>query len=169
MEALQRLEGVQRMVGLMHNHSIFGPDAASDRFLAEFLLFMVQACTDEHEMAGRCNLLADQLPKMPATLLEEALCCKAKQDDKELQYRATNKGNKDTTSSFFPSLARYTVEGMPLVGLDAIERAKSTLEDFVSAGHILCSMMWRCIYWDHGSNIFQFSHLLKATYISWMR
>jgi len=34
-----------------------------------------------------------------------------------------------------------------------------------SAGHILCSMMWRCIYWDHGSNIFQFSHLLKATYI----
>lgn len=131
MEALQRLEGVQRMVGLMHNHSIFGPDAASDRFLAEFLIFMVQACTDEHEMAGRCNLLADQLPKMPATLLEEALCCKAKQDDKELQYRATNKGNKDTTSSFFPSLARYTVEGMPLVGLDAIERAKSTLEDFV--------------------------------------
>lgn len=130
MEVLQRLEGVQRMVGLMHNHSVVGPDAASDRFLAEFLLFMVQACSDEHEMAGRCRLLVEQLPKISGILLEEASIWKAKQDDKELQFRSTNKGNMDTTNACFPSLGGYIVEEMPLIGLDAMERAKSTLEDF---------------------------------------
>ncbi|GLJ48750.1 hypothetical protein SUGI_1028070 [Cryptomeria japonica] len=130
MEALQRLERDQAILGLMRKHSLSGPDAASDRFLAQFMVFMVQSCSSAHEMRGRCSLLAEQLPKMSLILLEEALCWKTKQGYEELQYKDRDKESKIATNEIIPLVQNTKVDNTPLVGLNAMERAKSTLEDF---------------------------------------
>ncbi|KAH9318056.1 hypothetical protein KI387_019825, partial [Taxus chinensis] len=90
----------------------------------------VQSCSDAQEMRSRCNLLTEKLPKMSLTFLEETLCCKTEQDYKELPYKDSKKENKSATNEDFPLVPSCKLDDIPLVGMDAMERANSTLEDF---------------------------------------
>ncbi|KAK1301985.1 hypothetical protein QJS10_CPB12g01337 [Acorus calamus] len=124
MEALRKLEDAQRMLSFMESAGLSShEDADSDRFLADFLHFMARPC-GSLSAEKKCHLISSFLPKISEPVLEAAL------------LRSTTTVCSETCADDF---TLFTVDsgnacllrsGMPMVGLDAMQRANSTLEDF---------------------------------------
>ncbi|KAF8714910.1 hypothetical protein HU200_027446 [Digitaria exilis] len=136
MEALLELERVQRVLSLMSSRGLCdrgssGGGAAADRFLAQFLLFMVQP-SDSLTMEMKFQLVSELLGKAtPDTLDEvqhatrlEGSSCEAA--DQVISSGALLQPNKN----FKMQAEKSTIQAAPMVGFDAMMRAKSTLEDF---------------------------------------
>ncbi|MQM11625.1 hypothetical protein Taro_044536 [Colocasia esculenta] len=122
METLRKLERVQGMLSLMQARGISAGQPDSDRFLAEFFLFMVQPCAVTLEK--RCELIHEHLLEISAALLEEACPCYTEEETSaELPMNFSNNGRGEICSSNID-------EGLSLIGLNAMQRANSTLEDF---------------------------------------
>ncbi|XP_066345211.1 uncharacterized protein [Miscanthus floridulus] len=131
MEALLELEKVQRVLSLMssrglsHTDSSGGGGADADRFLAQFLLFMVQPF-DSLTVENKFLLVSELLPKATPDTLEE------------VQHLTHLEANQDISSGgllqpikkFKMHAEKSTIQAVPMVGFDAMTRAKSTLEDF---------------------------------------
>lgn len=69
MEALERLQAVHAHVRLLHTHHIATAHAASNRFLARFLLLLGESGKSSAEMESLCDILVDAVPKMKASTL----------------------------------------------------------------------------------------------------
>ncbi|XP_039818327.1 uncharacterized protein LOC120680828 isoform X5 [Panicum virgatum] len=139
MEALLELERVQRVLSLMSSRGLCstgsggGGDGGggADRFLAQFLLFMVQPF-DSLSMEKKFLLVSEMLGKVTPDTMEEVQhlsrlegsnCIDA---DPDISSGALLQPNK----KFKMQADKSTIQAAPMVGFDAMTRAKSTLEDF---------------------------------------
>lgn len=138
MEELRKLEQVQRMLEFMESRGIeTSSNHDSNRFLANFITLLIQPC-GELDMDKKCSLVSEHMPKISAAFLEEASCwlsregvtepenkhngCHQNFFDNKLQLDCDNKTNCGLSQTMFEDTA--------MVGLDAVQRANSTLEDF---------------------------------------
>ncbi|KAL5705197.1 hypothetical protein ACHQM5_023533 [Ranunculus cassubicifolius] len=127
MEALVYLEQTQRILSLMQSHNISSNHHHdSDRFLADFFLFLAKPC-GALDLEKKCSLISDFLPKISPTFVDEVLVSLNKEDQKISPQHPT-RHCFDYKSS--PDPTGCAIEDMPMVGLDAMQRANSTLEDF---------------------------------------
>ncbi|XP_031492565.1 uncharacterized protein LOC116259085 isoform X3 [Nymphaea colorata] len=124
MEALRELQDVQAMLSFIGDRGISSGDASSDRFLASFLLFMARSRSTEMGPAKRMDLIAECLPKLSAGILQEA----------QTRFAGEESGG-DKDAEGIRSAALSSVENVEeefaVIGLDAMRRANSTVEDFV--------------------------------------
>ncbi|XP_030463309.1 uncharacterized protein LOC115683049 isoform X6 [Syzygium oleosum] len=128
MEELRRLERAQAALELMHRHGVSPPDPDSDRFLADLLLLLIQPC-GELDMDRKCNLINEYLPKILRTLIKEPSYLpdpneQMKLENKDSRY-VQSKVNKKTDCAL-----QTEFHNVAVIGLNAMERANSTLEDF---------------------------------------
>ncbi|KAD3640207.1 hypothetical protein E3N88_29430 [Mikania micrantha] len=122
MEQLKELEQVQNVMLMMQSvDSTNNANADSSRFLANFILFMMQPC-GELDMNQKCRLVSDYFPKISPAFLEEALCQLC---DKGISG-STNHCNDDKSVG----LSQTDCEDVAMVAFDSMHRANSTLEDF---------------------------------------
>ncbi|KAI3665085.1 hypothetical protein L6452_43703 [Arctium lappa] len=129
MEQLKELEQVQNVMLMMQSvgaiDSSNNTNADSNRFLANFILFMMQPC-GELDMNQKCKLISESFPKISSAFLEEALC------------QLYDKGNfhiEDSLSHHCGDeralgLLHTDCEDVAMISLDSMQRANSTLEDF---------------------------------------
>ncbi|KAL6845723.1 hypothetical protein ACP4OV_024298 [Aristida adscensionis] len=125
MEALLELEKVQRVLSLMSSRGLSGGGAAADRFLAQFLLFLVQPF-DSLNMEKRLLLVSELLRKATPDTLKEVWDLTSLEADEEISTRALLQPNKKLKMD----AEKSTIQTVPMVGFDAMTRANSTLEDF---------------------------------------
>ncbi|KAF8018478.1 hypothetical protein BT93_H3381 [Corymbia citriodora subsp. variegata] len=128
MEELRKLEQAQAALELMRSHGVWPSDPDSDRFLANLLLLLIQPC-GELNMDRKFNLINEYLPKILRTLIKEASYLLDQNDLMKME-------NKD--SKYFQSELNKKTDCSPqtefhnvaVIGLNSMERANSTLEDF---------------------------------------
>ncbi|CAN6241546.1 unnamed protein product [Urochloa humidicola] len=127
MEALRELERVQRVLSLMSSRG-FGDTggAAADRFLAQFLLFMVRPA-DSLSLEKKFLLVSELLGKVTPDALEEVEHLTRLEADQDISSGALIQPSK----KFKTHAEKSTIQAAPMVGFDAMTRARSTLEDFV--------------------------------------
>lgn len=105
MEQLKELEQVQNIMLMIQSAGAIGSsnnnNADANRFLANFILFVMQPC-GELDMNQKCKLISDHFPKISSALVKEE--------------------NKDSLSNHCDDVAMVT--------LDSMQRANSTLQDF---------------------------------------
>ncbi|XP_020529010.1 uncharacterized protein LOC18423397 isoform X7 [Amborella trichopoda] len=139
MEALRKLEDIQRILSFMDAQGFSSGDPSSDRFLADFLLFMdipdcfrwdvdlskVQPCCDL-SLEKKCKLISGKLPKVTSAFLEKALTSiTGKDNEEQLMAVPTQEGLSEQMVS-----CHIFQEPNSVIGFDAMLRANSTLEDF---------------------------------------
>lgn len=118
MEELKKLEEAQRMITLMESHALLSSSSSSNnRFLANLFLLLIQQCGDL-DFKDKLSLINQHLPKISDSFLEEA------------SLLFNRKEAVLQTESKFIANSNGDMEDMALVGLDAMQRANSTLEDF---------------------------------------
>lgn len=121
MEELKKLEEAQRMITLMESHALLSSPSSnndhSNRFLANLFLLLIQPCGDL-DFKNKLTLINQHLPKISGSFLEEASLL-FNREEAVLQ-----------TESKLIANSNSVLEDMALVGLDAMQRANSTLEDF---------------------------------------
>ncbi|PKA50773.1 hypothetical protein AXF42_Ash017652 [Apostasia shenzhenica] len=123
MEELRNLERVHKMLSFVETLGVSTKDRDSDRFLADFLLFMVKPC-GALDMKTRCDLIHELLPKISTSALVETL------------HSENNEGFLEVAPAH---CSQYDLEVSPeycsqaIVSFDAMQRAKSTVEDFLDA------------------------------------
>ncbi|XP_057970597.1 uncharacterized protein LOC131159587 isoform X2 [Malania oleifera] len=131
MEALRKLEEEQKMLLLMQSRgfttSSINSHCDSDRFLAQFLLFLIQPC-GELDMDKKCHLISQSMPKMSASFLEEASLWLHGEGCQQHLIRKHVIPNHEDKIDYDPLQTDF--EDIAMVGLDAMQRANSTLEDF---------------------------------------
>ncbi|PSS36684.1 F-box/WD repeat-containing protein [Actinidia chinensis var. chinensis] len=119
MDELKHLEEAQRTIMSMQSRGLISSsynDSDSNRFLANFTLLMVQPCGGL-DMEKKCQLIHENLPKISAVFLEEAVPCVSEEGNCE--QKKAGAGSMQTD-----------YEDMAMVGLEAMQDANSTLEDF---------------------------------------
>lgn len=131
MEQLKKLETIQRMMTFIDSQAILSPTSNNDeshRFLAHFLLFLNEPC-GKLSIGEKCRLISQLLPQISPSFLEEAFVGQPEQEaglvsdllwDKQLEKKLVC-GNVGLDTQFNDSA---------FIGLDAMQRANSTLEDF---------------------------------------
>ncbi|KAG9451466.1 hypothetical protein H6P81_011431 [Aristolochia fimbriata] len=125
MEALHKLEEVQKMLSFLESRGLSSNHADSDRFLASFLLFMAQPCGVSIEM--KFHLIAENLSKISAAVVKESHLL-VPEDYPQVSANpplpfTVEHGNKCCS-------LRSSVDDVAMVGLESMQRANSTLEDF---------------------------------------
>ncbi|XP_022929265.1 uncharacterized protein LOC111435894 isoform X3 [Cucurbita moschata] len=131
MEELRKLEQVQKLITSMESHGIaMTSSSSSNQFIANFVLLLVKPC-GELDFEDKFNLVSEYMPKVSfseeflgeASLLLGDRGYRGKEMETTLQPYGDNKLD-------FGSSMNYCGE-MAMVGLDAMQRANSTLEDFL--------------------------------------
>ncbi|KAJ0265974.1 ATP synthase subunit B [Hirschfeldia incana] len=142
MEELRRLEKLQSVVsvissrGLLSSSSSSASDldaSTSSRFLSELVLFLVQPCGDLN-IDSKILLVSDFIPKVSGPFLDE-ISSSIQRDDEAKPLITNSESQKSCAKrSFMDSADPHTLEKdqgvVAMVGLDAMKRANSTLEDF---------------------------------------
>ncbi|KAK0606201.1 hypothetical protein LWI29_035093 [Acer saccharum] len=129
MEELRKLEQVQRTLSFMQSSDLFAASSNNNnddanRFLANLILLLVQPC-GELDMDKKRGLISQHLPNISASFLEEA-----SQRISQEGYHKTCIGGDILKESECDSLQSNHEEDMAMIGLDSMQRANSTLEDF---------------------------------------
>ncbi|KAK9285468.1 hypothetical protein L1049_024662 [Liquidambar formosana] len=129
MESLKNLEEVQKVLLLMQSRGIIPSDSNhdSDRFIANLILLLLQPC-GELGMDKKRHLVFEYLPRISSVFLEEAsvwLSQEGCQQDYDKNISPLHCDEKIDFSSLQTDFG-----DMAVVGLDAMQRANSTLEDF---------------------------------------
>ncbi|BAT86535.1 hypothetical protein VIGAN_04420100 [Vigna angularis var. angularis] len=71
MEELRKLEKVQRMLEFMESRGVSNSNHHSNRFLANFIIFMIQPCGDL-AINDKCSVLSLFIPTLSSSFLEDA-------------------------------------------------------------------------------------------------
>ncbi|CAI9753179.1 unnamed protein product [Fraxinus pennsylvanica] len=128
MERLKKLEQVQRTIHVLQSIDIIDPsnkNADSDRFLANFTLLLVQHC-GKLDITTKCQLIAEHIAKISTAYLTGTLQCDSGEGENQIESAVSlhcyHKVDPDPVQSIS--------DGVAMVGLDAMLRASSTLEDF---------------------------------------
>ncbi|VFR02534.1 unnamed protein product [Cuscuta campestris] len=139
MEELKKLQKLQSMIGTMQSFGIIGSsgehDLSSIRFLADLALFLVEECC-ELEIETKCQLVLEHLPKFSRDFFEEASKCVS--ETNSFQKPINEDGNEDIRNTgtlccddkVGIGRKHVGVKDVALIGLDAMQNANSTLEDF---------------------------------------
>ncbi|XP_072991847.1 uncharacterized protein [Typha latifolia] len=125
MEALRKLERVQRTLSFMEARGLSSDHQDSDRLLAHFLLFLVQPCGGL-SIEKRYFLITELLTKVTVESLEEAKLFIVDEDSPDIYPETSSTLNTQSKVD----LKQSKVEDSPMIEFDAMERANSTLEDF---------------------------------------
>ncbi|GMH05939.1 hypothetical protein Nepgr_007779 [Nepenthes gracilis] len=112
----------------------------SDRFLANFFLFLMQPC-GQLKVEDKSRLISEFLPKLSTIFIEEPV---------HLLGDDENKSDDDTSSIDFV--------GPAMIGLDAMQRANSTLEDFCRS-----YFMFHGVDINRAESIFRYLPVLSFT------
>ncbi|XP_058087032.1 uncharacterized protein LOC131234195 isoform X3 [Magnolia sinica] len=150
MEAFEKLEKVQKMLSFMKSNGLSSNHQDSDRFLAHFLLFLIQPCGILN-MEKRCRLISENLSKISAAGLEEALLWFTVEDSQQTFAELPSQLDPDNESNLCP--LSPNAEDMAVIGLDAMQRANSTLEDFVSKSSFFNCGHCRSYFMFHGMDV----------------
>ncbi|KAK4264932.1 hypothetical protein QN277_026047 [Acacia crassicarpa] len=149
MDELSKLEQVQSMLDFMGSGGLAkcptNSDHQSNRFLANLMLLLIQPF-GKLDMAEKCSLVCEFMPRLSATLLEEASHCLSQggmmkeENSSEGHNPCTPLGCQQNLvgnslqhccdQMAYDSLLRNDDENLAMVGLDSMQDANSTLEDF---------------------------------------
>ncbi|KAL2906128.1 ATP synthase subunit b 2 [Bienertia sinuspersici] len=135
MEGLKKLEEIQTMLMFLDSQSFVSPISSSlhsdsQRFLAHFLLFLMEPC-GKLTIDNKCTLISQHLPKISPSFLEKAFEVFPGKKMGILDDPMSVNLVKEKTNDHSHGSGMYSAhEDMALVGLDAMQRANSTLEDF---------------------------------------
>ncbi|CAM8972391.1 unnamed protein product [Rhodiola kirilowii] len=129
MEELKKLEQVQNVLLLMQSHRItsFGQLHAteSEKFIASLILLLVQPC-GKLGLEAKCQLVCDTMPKLSKAFLEKVSVSLL---EEEPDGNCVSLSDPDERENFGVEKMEFHDEAV--VGLDAMQRANSTLEDFL--------------------------------------
>ncbi|KAF2292982.1 hypothetical protein GH714_034570 [Hevea brasiliensis] len=141
MEELKKLEEEQRMLIFMKSHGVVSSsNDDSSRFLANLILLLIKPCGDL-DLNEKCSLICEQIPAISDSFLEQASRLFNSQDPLQMEDKVSGY-RKSCVGNFLPpvsdckgdrkdnGLKQENFEDMAVVGLDAMQRANSTLEDF---------------------------------------
>ncbi|TKY47669.1 hypothetical protein E2542_SST29729 [Spatholobus suberectus] len=132
MEELRKLEKVQRMLEFMESRGVSNSDHHSNRFLANLILLLIEPCGDLG-MNDKCCLLSQLIPALSSAFLEDAYqhhLVTTKQENSGFQQSLVGNAMRSCNQTKECSLLQSCNENTPMVGLDSMQMAKSTLEDF---------------------------------------
>ncbi|CAO2827951.1 unnamed protein product [Amaranthus hypochondriacus] len=134
MEELKQLEEIQSMINFMESqhfisHTSSSSHSDSHRFLANFLLFLREPC-GKLSIHDKCNLISHHLFKISPSFIEKALVVLPGKEMGVFNESLSAKVNTDELEGVPGLETNYGSEDMALIGLDAMQRANSTLEDF---------------------------------------
>ncbi|XP_021714196.1 uncharacterized protein LOC110682231 isoform X1 [Chenopodium quinoa] len=135
MEGLKKLEEIQRMLIFMDSQHFISPTPTSSlsdshRFLAQFLLFLIEP-SGKLSIDDKCSLISQHLPKISPSFLENALVVLPGEQTGGLgDPLSVDLVKEDIGDGSRGSGSNAVCEDMALIGLDAMQRANSTLEDF---------------------------------------
>ncbi|XP_031745684.1 uncharacterized protein LOC101211687 [Cucumis sativus] len=128
MEELRKLEQVHTLITLMDSRGIpITSSSSSNRFIANFLLLLVQPC-GELDFDDKFDLVSEYMPKFSEEFLGDVSLLlgdgdyRGKEMENTLQPYCDNKLDLGSSQNYCGEMA--------MVGLDAMQRANSTLEDF---------------------------------------
>ncbi|KAL8047136.1 hypothetical protein ABFX02_08G219600 [Erythranthe guttata] len=124
MEGLEKLGQVQSTINLLHSVGVSDANPVAERFLADFTSLLMQRC-GELEVTSKCELISKHISKILDLFTGGALQCGSKgcsSIGNDLQLYCDNKTNLDRVQSLHDNVA--------MVGMDAMIRSNSTLEDF---------------------------------------
>ncbi|GMI94153.1 hypothetical protein like AT5G10320 [Hibiscus trionum] len=125
MEALRKLEQLQRTLTFMQSHNfVSSSNPDSNRFIANLIILLLQPC-GELNFDTKCRLISECLPKISVSFLEEASEWVSLETDENDYQEMDNPPDKKDCFSL-----QINHEEVAMVGLEAMERANSTLEDF---------------------------------------
>ncbi|GMN33849.1 hypothetical protein TIFTF001_004371 [Ficus carica] len=137
MDSLRKLEDLQTTMMLMQSDGILttSSDHDSDRFIANLVLFLMQPC-GELDLEKKSALVSEYLPKISSGFLEKASVCltQKKGFQQQILEKDSKFGSEDKSCSE-PLTTNY--EEMATIGLDAMQRANSTVEDFISVEDVI--------------------------------
>ncbi|XP_034691268.1 uncharacterized protein LOC117918609 isoform X4 [Vitis riparia] len=128
MEQLRKLEQVQRTMTLMESGGCNTNHQDSDRFLANLILLLIQPC-GELNMETKCSLISEHLPKISVGFLEDVSRSLTEEGVQKNIVQNTFPLSHDTKTDIGHSETDF--EDMAMIRLDAMQRANSTLEDFL--------------------------------------
>ncbi|KAK3419016.1 hypothetical protein EUGRSUZ_H04751 [Eucalyptus grandis] len=128
MEELRKLERAQAALELMRRRGVSPSDPDSDRFLADLLLLLIQPC-GELDMDRKFNLINEYLPKILRTLIKEASHLLDQNDLMKLENKDSKYVQSELNKKTDCAL-QTEFHNVAVIGLNAMERANSTLEDF---------------------------------------
>ncbi|XP_038719030.1 uncharacterized protein LOC120011927 isoform X2 [Tripterygium wilfordii] len=133
MEELSQLEGLQRALSFMQSQGIIiSSNNESDRFLANLVLLLIKPC-GELDTNDKCNLILEYMPKFSPSFLAEASLWLGGEDKDTVEFHHESNVGGSFLSKFDGKDCgplEMDHEHMAMVGLDAMQRANSTLEDF---------------------------------------
>ncbi|KAM5577188.1 hypothetical protein ABKV19_007837 [Rosa sericea] len=128
MEELRKLEEVQRTLTFIQSRGITTTSSDdSNCFLSKLTLLLVQPC-GELDLENKCALVSEYMPKISAAILDEAssnLTRKGYEENCVENSLPLDFGHKSESGPL-----QTDFEEIAMVGLDAMQRANSTLEDF---------------------------------------
>ncbi|XP_020209044.1 uncharacterized protein LOC109793717 isoform X1 [Cajanus cajan] len=133
MEELRKLEKVQSMLEFMESRRVSNSDDhRSNRFLANFILFLIEPCGDL-AMNDKCCLLSQFIPTLSPAFLDDAYqhhLVATKQEDSDFQQSLVGSALRSCNQTKEYSLLQSCNESTAMVELDSMQMANSTLEDF---------------------------------------
>ncbi|KAL3845153.1 hypothetical protein ACJIZ3_002556 [Penstemon smallii] len=124
MEGLERLEQVQRTIELLHSIGISDSNPDSERFLANFTSLLMQQC-GEVDICAKCELISKHMSKISSLCIGSELQCETK-DCPQLEIAAQLYYDDETN----PDTSQNSCDDVAMIGMDAMIRSNSTLEDF---------------------------------------
>ncbi|KAL1225717.1 hypothetical protein V5N11_005366 [Cardamine amara subsp. amara] len=133
MEELRRLEEFQSVVSAITCQGLVSSstsDSASSRFLSNLVLFLVQPC-DELDLDSKLGLVSQFIPKISGPFLEKISSSLDRDDETKPVNTSSAKPQKSNVmDNVDPYMSQKHGQVVAMVGLDAMKRANSTLEDF---------------------------------------
>lgn len=131
MEELRKLEKVQRMVSFMDSHgvSVSNSDHHCNRFLANFMLFLLEPCGDL-AIDDKCCLVSELMPRLSSPFVEDAYQHVVAEQESFKQNLVGNALHSCSQMKDNNLLHGYN-EKTAMIGLDSMQKANSTLEDFI--------------------------------------
>nr|VDD34157.1 unnamed protein product [Brassica oleracea] len=135
MEELRRLEKLQSVVSAVSSRGLLTSDhESSSRFISELVLFLVQPCGDL-DIESKLVLVSDFVPKVSGRFLDEISRSIQRDDDSKPLITSSVESQKSCVKrsvmdNVDPYASEKAQEDVAMVGVDAMKRANSTLEDF---------------------------------------
>ncbi|KAF3628209.1 hypothetical protein FXO38_04523 [Capsicum annuum] len=92
----------------------------------------------ELDIDAKCQLIIDHVPKFSHAFFEEALQCTSEQGVEEM----VSTSPLDCGDKIIPDPSKVRSDDLPMIGLEAMQRANSTLEDFQSKSYFKFENWW---------------------------
>ncbi|XP_045814518.1 uncharacterized protein LOC123908057 isoform X1 [Trifolium pratense] len=132
MEELRKLEKVQRMVQFMDSRgvSVSNSDHNCNRFLANFMFFLLEPC-GELAIDDKCCLISELIPRLSSPFVEDAhQHIVTEQENSGFEQNLVGNALRSCSQMKENNMLQSYNENIAMIGLDSMQKANSTLEDF---------------------------------------